>query len=172
MKLKERGIQTEMAQPEEQSSQKRRTTSTQRKRETIVRTYQEPVLPKLAKILFISMLVLTAVMAAVDLKNGLLHLSQMGWLWLLRNVSQTGLTVWLAYTVVLAVTCALGMRQNVRVTRRKAREGDPESWTREDAARCARAARRLNRPYRIYLLCAVIGVAVWLSLFAAARLLI
>lgn len=145
--------------------------SVERKRRAIIRTYEEPVLPKLAKVLFISMFVLTAVMIAVDLKNGLLYIKQLGLARLLGNLSQTGLFIWIIYSVLLALICVIGMRFNIVVIRRKACEGSSGVWSKEDHVRCIRAAHRLNAPYRKYLLCSVLGTVVWLSFHIAVVLL-
>lgn len=144
--------------------------SVERKRRAIIRTYEEPALPKLAAILFISMFVLTAVMVAVDLKNGLLYIEQLGVARLLGNLSQTGLIIWVIYTILIAPVCVIGMRKNIAVVRRKAREGSSNVWSEEDHARCARTARRLNAPYRKYLLCSALGTVVWLFFHIAVVL--
>ena len=69
--------------------------------------------------------------------------------------------VWGALTVLLALVCAIGMRQNGAAVRKKAREGGADPADPEESARCARAARRLNRPYRVSLIIALAGTAAW-----------
>lgn len=154
----------------DQSGVPKHTNSAERKRNAVIRTYEEPVLPKLARILFISLFVLTAAMVAVDLKNGLRSFEQFGLTRLLANLSKTGLIVWSIYTALIALVCGIGMGANRSVVRRKAIEGSTGVWSKEDRARCARSARRLNKPYRRYLLCSLAGAAVWLLFYLAVLL--
>lgn len=151
------------------SSVPKNTSSLKRKRESIVRTYEEPVLPKVAKILFISMIILTFVAVWVDLKNGIPYVAQSGLLALLENIGQSALTMWGLYTVLLVIICGIGMLQNRTAVRRKAMEGCANAWTKEDDARCARAIRRLNATYRSYLFCGLIGTVCLLLFWGAIR---
>lgn len=134
-----------------------------------MRTYEEPVLPKLAKILFISMIVLTVVMIAVDLKNGLLYIEQFGLVRILGNLSQTAMTIWLICTILIALVCGIGMRRNIVVVRCKALEGTSGVLSNEDVSRCSRSAYHLNKPYRVYLSCCLIGAAAWIIFYAATH---
>lgn len=139
----------------------RRAGSLERKRGAIVRTYESPVLPRLARLLTGMLPVLTAACVAVDVKNALRFGEQLGRERALAGISLTGLAVWGALTVLLALVCAIGMRQNGAAVRKKAREGGADLADPEESARCARAARRLNRPYRVSLLIALAGTAAW-----------
>ncbi len=130
-----------------------------RKQDALIRTYEEALLPKLAKILFVGMILLTVVMAAVDLKNGLAYLSQMGMERVLFNMSKTMLLIWAVCTALITFVCCIGIVQNRHMVRKKAREGCPNAWTKNDNARCARASRRISRPYYTYLLVNWIGTA-------------
>lgn len=140
------------------------------RREHMIRTYEETVLPKLTRILFLCMLILTAAAAAVDLKTGIPYLAQMGSARFLHNLSQTVLIMWSCWAAVLVPVCVIGMAQNRSAVRKKAREACPGAWTPEEDARCVRAARRLNRPYHFYLIFSLAGVCVLLLFFAAVRL--
>lgn len=147
------------------------TSTLEQKRTSAIRTYEEPVLPKLGKILFIAMFVLTAVMVAVDCKNGFLYINLFGLSRVLYNVSQTGLTIWLIFTVLISLVSGIGMRQNITAVRRKAQESACIEWNDEEAARCARSSHRLNKPYRLYLLCCLIGIVFWLLFYVSIRII-
>lgn len=145
------------------------TSSLKRKRESIVRTYEEPVLPKVAKILFISMIVLTLAVVAVDLRNGVPYIAQSGLLPILENAGQSALTMWGVYTLLLGAVCGIGMLQNRATVRRKAMEGCSGQWTKEDDTRCARSTRRLNATYRLYLFCGLLGTVLFFLFFGIIR---
>ena len=148
------------------------TSSLKHKRESIVRTYEEPVLPKVAKILFISMIVLTLAVVAVDLRNGVPYIVQSGLLPILENAGQSALMMWGVYTLLLVVICGIGMLQNRATVRRKTAEGCSGKWTKEDDSRCVRSTRRLNATYRLYLFCSLFGTVFFCLFYGAIHYIV
>ena len=132
-----------------------------RKRESIVRTYEEPVLPKLCLILFVSMLVLTTAMLLVEVSAFLRFQSDPERF--LNNLSTTCFAIWGIYTALLGVCCALGMRSNAAGYWK--RIPDRAGQTDAERQRTKRAIHRLNGRYWLYLRTAWIGLLVWLVLF-------
>lgn len=146
----------------------RRDGALERKRSAIVRTGESPVLPRLARLLTCMLPVLTAAGVAVDVKNALRFGEQLGRARVLASVSLTGLAVWGGLTAVLAPVCAIGMRSGLAAVRQKAREAGADLTDPVESGRCARAARRLNRPYRTALAIALAGAAAWAAFRAIA----
>ena len=94
-----------------------------KKRQAIINTWQQPVWPNLTKILFISMIALSVAMAMVEVKNALLGTS-FDFRRFLSNLSVTLLYVWGIYTVLLVFCCLMGSRVNKRsYYKRKAESG-------------------------------------------------
>lgn len=141
-----------------------------KKRQAIIDTWQEPVWPKLSKILFISMIVLTTAMALVEVKNALTGAS-FELRRFLSNLSVTLVWVWGIHTVLLSLCCLMGSRANrLSYERRKAESGIRDA-TDEERARSKRAVSRLNAVYTRYLRVALIGLAIVLLLYCVIRIL-
>ena len=139
-----------------------------RRREAILETWRAPVWPKLARILFVSMLLLCGAMLLVEIKSAALS-SPFDARRFFANATTTLLWVWGIYTALLAACCLAGGRVNRReYLRRKADSGIVDA-TDEERARSARAVRRLNASYRLYLRAALIGLGVLALLFLLAR---
>lgn len=121
-------------------------------------TWEQPLWPKLSRILFISLLVLSAAMLLVELKNALLppvfDLRRF-----LRSLSLTLLSLWGVYSLLLALCCGLGCRANRRSYEKRKADSGIVDQNEEDRARSRRAVRRLNRDYLLYLRICGIGLA-------------
>ena len=141
-----------------------------RRREAIVETWKAPVWPKLSRILFISMLLISAAMLLVEVKSATLS-SPFDARHFMQYASTTLLWVWGIYTALLGMSCLAGSRLNrVEYHRRKADSGIVDS-TDDERARSRRAVKRLNASYRLYLRVAAIGLAAIMLLFLIARLI-
>lgn len=139
----------------------------QTKRDAIVRTYEEPVWPRLGKILFFSMLLLTAVMLMAEISTYLRHSSHLGVRHLLSNLAVTGTGMWGLYTALLLPVCIAGCLSNARRFRDRQRESGTQDDTEEDRARSDRAIRRLNRSFLRYMAVSLTGLALWVLLSLA-----
>lgn len=82
-----------------------------KKQNRIIRTYEEPVLPLLCRIIFWSMLVLTASMIAVDISFFIRYDRQAGIVHLLSNVSATGFFAWFFFSVFLIPSSLAAVKQ-------------------------------------------------------------
>ena len=141
-----------------------------KKRESIIETWKAPIWPKLSRILFISMLMISGAMLLVEVKSAALS-SPFDVRHFLKNASTTLLWVWGIYTALLATCCLAGSRLNrVQYARRKADSGIVDS-TDEERARSKRAVNRLNASYTLYLRVASIGLAAVALLYLFARLI-
>lgn len=141
-----------------------------KKRQAIIDTWQQPVWPKLTKILFVSMLVLSVAMALVELKNALIAAS-FDLRHFLLNLSTTLIWVWGIHTVLLALCCGVGAYFNRRSYERRKAESGIVDATDEERTRSKRAVRRLNATYIMYMRVAVVGLAVFTVLYLLTRLL-
>lgn len=141
-----------------------------KKRQAIIDTWQQPVWPKLTKILFISMLVLSVAMALVEVKNALIGAAFEPRRFLF-NLSMTLIWVWGVHAVLLAICSAIGAFFNRRSYEKRKAESGIQDTTDEERARSKRAVRRLNATYIMYVRVAVIGLAVFTVLYLLTRLL-
>ena len=148
----------ELEQTQGLDSQPPRSNYFKRKRESIIRTYEEPVLPKLCLILFVSMLVLTAAMLLVEVSAFIRFPLDPGRF--LNNLSITCFTIWGIYAVLLGVCCTLGMRNNAANYWKRIPEQAEQ--TEAERQRSKRAIHRLNGRYWLYLKIALAGLLVWL----------
>ena len=144
-----------------------RSNRVQKKRDAIVRTCQEPVLPRLGKILFFSMLLLTALMLVAEVSTYLRYSSHLGVEHILSNLSVTGTGIWGLYTALLLPVCIAGCLANAKRFRGRQQESGTEDHTEEDRARSARAIRRLNRSFLRYLAVSLAGLVLWGLFFLA-----
>lgn len=141
-----------------------------KKRESIIETWKAPIWPKLGRILFVSMIALSAATLLVEVKSAMLS-SPFDVRHFLKNATTTLIWVWGIYAVLLAACCLAGSRVNrEEYYKRKADSGIVDS-TDEEKARSRRAVDRLNASYILYLRIAVIGLAAVVLLFLIARLI-
>lgn len=143
------------------------------KEEAMIRIYEQPVLPKFCKILFIGMIVLTAAMLLVDLNAFFRYDRSLGIFHLLKNLAVTGLICWWFCGIFLCFFSLIGMKLNQNAFYRKKRAGgieiDPKD---EEAIRRNRAAiRKLNVSYTLYLKVSGIGALVFGAYFALVQLI-
>ncbi len=139
-----------------------------KKEDSIIRTWEEPVLPSLCKIIFVCMILIMAAMLLVDCVNFLRYNTEATAGALIGNVSTTGFFGFLIFSVFLIPLSALGRHQNTRrVMSRKKKDGSGTADS-EAKARTKRAIDRLNHPYKIYQyisggLCLAFGILYLLS---------
>lgn len=141
-----------------------------KKRLAIIDTWQQPIWPKLAKILFISMIVLSSAMALVEIKNAMIS-SAFDPQRFLFNLSTTLIWIWGIHAVLLAVCSAIGAFFNQRSYEKRKAESGIHDTTDEERARSKRAVRRLNASYILYMRVAFVGLAVFTVLYLTPRLL-
>ena len=140
------------------------------KRKSILSTYQDPLFPKLTLILFVSMLVLTLAMSAVELRNFFFYNTERGISYLLSHLSLTGLSVWGFYSAVLILICILAIRKTAKDFYHRQKLSGISDETEADKARSKRAIRRLNRTYHLYIRVSLIGLLIWLLIFGISFL--
>ena len=144
----------------------------EKKRNKIIATYNEPVLPKFTKILFISMFVLTGVMLAQEIVNYIRYKDIYSISRLFSNLTLTCLIIWAIYAVVLAVVSFIGMYLQARDYNKKKAESGIIDSTPEETARSKRAISKLNYIYRRYIIISAAGLVFWLIFFIVTRLVI
>ena len=140
-----------------------------KKRQTIIDTWREPLWPRLSRILLIGMIALSVAMSLVEVKNATLAPAFDAGRFL-SNLSMTLLWVWGVCTVFLAACCFAGMRANRRGYERRKLESGIVDETEEDRACSRRAVQRLNRSYLLCLRISLIGLSALILLFAVVRL--
>lgn len=124
-----------------------------KKQNRIIRTYEEPVLPLLCKIIFWSMLVLTVSMIAVDISFFIRYDRQAGVLHLMSNVSTTGFMAWLFFSVFL-IPFSLAVVKQVRRRFEK-------TAGRSALSGISKAQSHMEAVYFTYVKVSAIGLAVW-----------
>ena len=154
----------------EQDSCPRQNTS-EKKRIAILETYEQPVYPKLSRILFISMLALTAAMAAVEIRNGF-FVTGAAVSRFVSNLSTTCLTLWLLYAILLVPTCLLGMRRNRHDYESRKQASGIVDQTDHERQRSRRAVQRLNHSYLLYLAVTLGGLLIWSLFYLAVYILL
>ena len=142
-----------------------------KKEESIIRTHDDPVLPKLTKILFWLMVILLAAMLLVDINAFIRYDHALGPAHLFYNVAVTGFFEWLILSVFLLPLSLLGCRENRRNFYRQKKESGIVSTTEREIARDRRAVRTLNETYLFYIRVSGIGLGVWFVLFLIAMML-
>ncbi len=159
---KQKKRQLEKLSADEQMRQREPRPGFREKKETaMLRTYEEPVLPRLCRIIFIFMPVITAAMLLVDLKAFFLPGSRLGILRLLSNLSTTGFLSWLVFTGILFPLCVLGIVKNRKAFYRRKKDSGIDLTSDESRLRCEQAVRRLNSAYRFYLKFCLAGSVIW-----------
>lgn len=151
----------ESAIEEQRRMQNPRRSLREKKEMSMIKTYEDPVLPKLCKILFLFMLIITAAMLLVDLNAFIRYDTRLGMMHLLLNLSTTGFLSWGIFTVLLSLFSVLGISLNKWKFYRQKKSSGIEEKTEEDRQRNRRAVRRLNSSYLLYLKISLIGIAVW-----------
>lgn len=137
-------------------------------RQWIIQSSQEPFLPKMARILFASMLILTAAMVVCELVT-FVQYPQIGWLRFASNLTLTALIIWGIYTALLVLCCCSGIYFHCANYRKRQKRLPTMDETSEALRRGRRALNRLNRTYYMYLLVSLGGLALWLIFFIAVR---
>lgn len=145
--------------------------SAQKKADSIIKIYNDPILPPLCRILFIGMLLVTAAMLIVDFNNFRLYGSDAGILSLLSNLAVTGFGGIAFFSVFLIPLSSIGTYQNKkRFWKSKAQIGITSADA-DTKARYSRALHRLNRPYKRYLIVCITGCLLFGLLYLILYLL-
>ena len=133
----------------------------EKKERSMLRTYEEPVLPKLCRIIFFFMIIITIAMLLVDINAFVRYDSHLGIRHLLTNLSTTGFLDWLVFTVILLLLCVPGIKLNERKFYQQQKNSGIEAKTENEKLRNQRAIRRLNSAYIFYIKVCVIGIIIW-----------
>ncbi len=133
----------------------------EKKERSMLKTYEEPVLPKLCRIIFFFMIVITIAMLLVDINAFVRYDSCSGIRHLLSNLSTTGFWSWLLFSVILLLLCIPGIKLNERKFYRKQKSSGIRCDTEEEKLRNQRAVRRLNSSYIFYIKVCAIGMVIW-----------
>lgn len=136
-----------------------------RKEKSIMKTWEEPVLPKLCKIVFWGMQIIIAAMLLVDINAFIRYDSYLGILHLYRNICMTGFLGWIIYSILILPLCVITMKQTEKKFWKQKQESGIEEKTEEDRARNRRALTRLNRNYLQYIKINIVGLCIWLLLY-------
>lgn len=136
----------------------------ERKRKSMLRTYSQPVYPRLSIVLLVCMLVLTCALTAAEALRSLPNTEM-----LLRNVSVTGFGIWSLYAVPLILVSLLGMRSNAKRFYQRQLASGVSAQSEDERRRDRRAIQRLNRGYVRYLLLCLAGILAWGVFFLAVR---
>lgn len=134
-----------------------------KKQNRIIRTYEEPVLPLLCKIIFWSMIVLTVSMIAVDFSFFIRYDRQAGVLHLMSNVSATGFFAWFFFSVFLIPFSLAAVKQ---VRKRFAKAAEKPGLT-----KISKAQSHMEAIYTRYVKVSVAGLAIWGILFFVVHVL-
>ena len=141
------------------------------KQNRIIRTYEEPVLPLLCRIIFWSMILLTASMIAVDVSFFIRFDMQEGALHLLTNVAVTGFFAWLFFSAVL-IPCSLAAVRQVRGRFMRRTAGDGVKMPGGSGKPAAsKAQAHMEAVYFRYVKIAVGGLGAWGIFFGAICLI-
>lgn len=137
-----------------------------RKRTAMLKLHNQPLCPRLARLLLVCLLVLTGALTVAEFfhSRGLSDSEA-----LLHNLSATGLGIWCLYAIPLILVCIIGMHSNRRRFYQKQADSGIMSKTESDRQRDRRAIRRLNRTYVIYIVACLAGILLWGLLFLFAR---
>lgn len=152
------------------ASEERGAELVRKKEASIMKTYDEPVLPTLCKIIFRGMIILEVAMLLVDLNAFLRYGRQLGIGHLFSNIATTGFLCWLSCSVFLIPLCGLAVKQTNRRFWKKKADSGIEDVTDEDRNRSRRALTRLNRFYVKYLKIDIVGLVIWGLIYLIAVL--
>ena len=142
-----------------------RSNSVQKKEQSIIRTFEQPVLPRLTKIVFWVMIILTAAMVLVDINAYARYDFYLGLKHLFLNIFVTG------FSIIVVLLCWLGIRQNRRHFWKRKEENGVVEQDEQSLARDRRALRKLNQVYFFYIKICCGGVGAWGILYIAALIL-
>lgn len=137
-----------------------------RKRTAMLKLHNQPLCPRLARLLLVCLLVLTGALTIAEFFHSRELLDYGA---LLHNLSATGLGIWCLYAIPLILVCIIGMCANRKRFYQKQADSEIISETESDRQRDCRAIRRLNRTYVIYIVVGLSGILFWGLLFLFAR---
>ncbi len=145
--------------------------SLSRKREKILRTYNDPVLPKASRIVFWSMIVITVFMIAAEIVNFTRYDGFSGPDRLFKNLTLTGLVIWTIYAIAITAMALIGMHIQKNNYYKKLADSNIELNTAAEKTRSMKAVIRLNSVYKRYLIVCLAGILIWLLTFFAVRII-
>lgn len=91
-----------------------KTSYSEKKRSSIIRTYDEPVLPKLCYIFWYGMFLITISMLLVDANAFIRYDFALGWKHLYINLVTTGFSSWIFFTSILVPISVITILQNTK----------------------------------------------------------
>ncbi len=142
-----------------------------KKEKSILKTYEEPVLPIFCRILFIGQFILAAAMLAVDLNAFLRYDRNLGWKHLFGNLCMTGFWFWLCAALVILPVCLSAIWFARRRFYRQREKSGITDETEEDRKRTRRALQKLTADYRKYIKISAVGLLIWAFLYALSAIL-
>lgn len=143
------------------SAEERSAELVKKKERSMIRIYDEPVLPSLCRMIFRGMLILLAAMLLVDINAFFRYGSYLGFLHLFSNIAMTGFFCWLFCSVFLIPLCLLAIRQSARRFWKQKEDSGIIEETEADRERNQRALKKMNRYFVKYLKIDLIGLAAW-----------
>lgn len=154
-----------------EEAQERAKASVQKKENSILKTYEEPVLPTLCKIVFRGKMILIAAMLLVDVNAFVRYDSHLGLKHLFTNLVLTGFYSWFVLSVILFLLCAMGAKQAAGRYLKQKKKNGLEDRTQEETERSGRALKRLKAPFLRYIKIDLAGLCLWAVLYIIYLLL-
>lgn len=143
-----------------------------KKQKRIIRTWEEPVLPALCRILFWFMILLTGSMALVDISSFVRYGSHYGIGRLFQNLFTTGFVSWMLFSVLLIPLSYMGIRQiRRRFLQISGSAGEEKSRVPGADVPVSKAQRHMEEVFTGYQRFCVAGLAVWGAGFLLTRFL-
>jgi hypothetical protein len=128
--------------------------SIEKKEEAIIAIYEEPLVPKLCRIIYWCMLIITASMILVDINGFIRYDSYLGYSHLFYNISTTGFLNWALFSVLLIILSYIAIRQTQK-----------QFWKRLNKTladgRSQRALKKLTHPITRYINICWVGTVFW-----------
>lgn len=137
----------------------------EKKIESIIRTYRQPILPRLCRMILWMMIVIVAVMLLVDIVVYIRYGAHLGTGHLFINVCITGFWGWMLFSAFLVPMCFLGMKQGKNNYMRRKKKSGIIDASKEEKERTQRAIKRLNYSFLLYIKVAFAGAVVWSVLY-------
>ncbi|MFT4007514.1 MAG: hypothetical protein QM683_18540 [Lacrimispora sp.] len=134
------------------------------KKQEIIRTYEEPVLPKMCRVIFWCMIILTAGMILVDINAFIRYDAYLGSFHLFYNISTTGFFSWLLFSVLLVPMSYGSIRQTSKRFWKRVNNAEKDGTGNQiesNKARSERALKKLTHPFMRYMGICFSGIIFW-----------
>lgn len=151
----------------EDTTEVTRSNAVVKKENSIIKTYEQPVLPALTRIIFWLMLILMLAMLLVDINAFARYDAHLGVAHLIYNISVTGFWGWMFFSIILVSLSELGMNQNRKMFWKRKGESKKSPQDENTKARNERALKRLNRVYMRYIKVSLTGLGIWAIVYIA-----